>query len=158
MKKLPQELVSQICSYLSTNDLYGVFFLPTTFRAEAEDHAQKLPGDIQYNERDKHTFISLYRGFRHRLLTKITLKPYVPDPPDGDEEYYCNGVTADEQRDRDVIFTAQVRDMFDMLKSMENRTREHNQDPTGSRYLFPMMKIMPICASVPTMPNGTLAC
>jgi hypothetical protein len=155
---LLQELVSQICSYLSTNDLYGVFFLPTTFRAEAEDHAQKLPGDIQYNERDKHTFISLYRGFRHRLLTKITLKPYVPDPPDGDEEYYCNGVTADEQRDRDVIFTVQVRDMFDMLKSMENRTSEHNQDLTGSRYLFPMMKIMPICASVPTMPNGTLAC
>ncbi|KAH4072250.1 hypothetical protein HBH70_067080 [Parastagonospora nodorum] len=125
MEQLPQELADQICRYLTVDDLYTVSLLSREFRKAAKDCARKYPREIvEYQERDKQAILKRYSGFLHHYIERIKFDLWTPDPKEPDVDSWCNDVDPEEQRERDIIFTAQIRDLFETLKTLEERACE----------------------------------
>ncbi|KAH4302897.1 hypothetical protein HBH64_055300 [Parastagonospora nodorum] len=125
MHKLPQELICQICSDLSPNDLCNTYYVSSMFRDAAEDYAKNHKhGRVKYPEH-KASMANTYRGFRHRYIERVKFC-VAPPPPSKSNEYGCCQVSRDEQHKRDEIFTAQIRDLFATLRAMEDIAGERN--------------------------------
>jgi hypothetical protein len=125
MEQLPQELADQICCYLTVDDLYTVSLLSRKFRNAAKDCARKYPREIvEYQERDKQAILKRYSGFLHHYIERFKFDIWTPDPKEPDVDSWCNDVDPEEQRERDAIFTAQIRDLFETLKTLEERACE----------------------------------
>jgi len=121
MEQLTQELADHICRYLTVDDLYTASLLSRKFRHAAKDCARKHPREtVKYREPDKQAILKRYSGFLNHYIQRVEFDVWTPDPKEKDW-FWCNGVDAEEHRERDAIFTAQTRDLFETLKTLEER-------------------------------------
>jgi hypothetical protein len=131
MDQLPQELFDRVCGYLPAEDLRNTYYVSVKFRKAAEEHAEKhrswpytIKLDKETTVEQKQQLISRYSGFRLRYLKEVQFSPHFPDVEvvePGHRE------SAEEQCEKDKIFTEQILDLFATLKSMEERAGERNQ-------------------------------
>jgi hypothetical protein len=124
IERLPQELVDQICSDLhNEEDHYNASFLSPKFERTV---TEKTPGRVlQYIESHKPVFQRRFRGLQHRSIKQVKFDIYTPEPRDSDDDL-CSNVNIDERDERDMIFTAQIRDSFDTLSGMKKRAGVDN--------------------------------
>lgn len=126
MAHFPQELIDQICSHLPAEDLRSTYYVSTKFRKAAEEHAGRYRTHIcDISKVDKQRFIDCYSSFKLRYLEHIRFHTYFPDIEVNDD-YGCRE-SADEQREKDEIFTKQIQDLFATLKMVEDRAGERNR-------------------------------
>jgi hypothetical protein len=131
MDQLPQELVDRVCGYLPSEDLRNTYYVSTKFRKAAEEHAEKhrswqhtLKIDKETTVEQKQQLINRYSGFRLRYLKEVQFSPHFPDLEIAAPGYR---ESAEEQYEKDMIFTGQVLDLFTALKAMEDRAGERNR-------------------------------
>ena len=126
MDQFPQELFDQICSHLPAEALRNASYVSIKFRKAAEHHAEQHKTDnfeiSQEDNLDK--FIRYYSGFRIRYIKHVQLNVCFPDPTDEDRGCW---ESAQEQREKDETFTAQVQKIFAVLKEIEERAGKRNR-------------------------------
>jgi hypothetical protein len=130
MDQFPQELVDQICSYLSSEDLRNVYYVSTKFRKAAEEHAGSYRTRVMIMTKEcKDPDIDYYSGFRLRYLNLVEFHTTFPDLERNEElehwETECREST-DELHQKDKIFTEQIQDLFATLKMIEERAGKRN--------------------------------
>lgn len=126
MDKLPQELIDQICGYLQPADLFTTYYVSHKFRAAAEEHAAThRTSSIELTPNNKQWFKKRYSNFRLRYIQKIGFHTYFPDLYVWNDDYTCRETVA-QQREKDELFTQQIRDLFSTLKAAEDKASERN--------------------------------
>jgi hypothetical protein len=131
MARLPQEVVDQICSYLGPPELANASYVSTTFRTAAEDQAENhRHHKLAVVGEEKPTWLEQYSGFTLRYIEEIEFDPIFPDLK-MENLLYPNKLfscreSAQEQKEKDRIFTEQVRGFLVALKTMEERAGERN--------------------------------
>jgi hypothetical protein len=125
MDQFPQELIDQICSYLSAEDLRNTYYVSAKFRHAAEEHAGGYRTNFwEFTKENQHSFSKYYSGFRLRYLKHVRFYTYFPDIGANDD-YGCRE-SADEQREKDKMFTEQIKYLFVTLKTIEDRAGKRN--------------------------------
>ncbi|KAF2257510.1 hypothetical protein CC78DRAFT_622562 [Lojkania enalia] len=126
MDQFPQELISQICSHLSAEDLRNTYYVSAKFRKAAEEQAGRYRTHIyKITKENKQCFIDRYSGFRLRYLEHVQFDTYFPDLDVNDGNGCREG--SDEQREKDKTFTEQIQNLFTTLKTVEEHAGERNR-------------------------------
>jgi hypothetical protein len=124
MDNIPQELIYQICGYLSAEDLRSTYYVSTTFRDAAEDHASEhRTKQLETTDQTKQSFLDDYCGFRLRFVKRIRCKIQFPELTVNGR---CYRDKKSEKYIRGTIFTAQIRNIFKLLKTTEDRAGARN--------------------------------
>lgn len=140
MDNFPQELVDQICSHLYHEDLRNTSYVSTKFRKAAEEHAGKHRNKrIEIPEEEIDRKINYFSGFRLHYLNVVELRTDFPDFEPIEDSWHCRE-SADELREKDTIFTEQIKDSFAILKTMEERAGERNYGKYILRIFSPVQQ------------------
>jgi hypothetical protein len=124
MNRIPQELISHICSYLCAEDLRSSYYVSARFRTAAEDHASEHRTTcIEVTNENKQSFIRRYSGFRLRFVKRVKFNIQFADLKVNGR---CHRDKKNEKYIRGTIFTAQIRDVFKLLKTVEDRAGASN--------------------------------
>jgi hypothetical protein len=138
---LPQEIADQICSYLAPEDLKTAYYISTSFRQAAEEHAEKYrTREIEITHENKHNIMKNYRGFRLRYVKRILYQTRFPDLV-VEEDSRCRE-TAEEVSEKDMIFTEQVTGLFATLKHTEEIAGIRNQGKYELGIYRPRQKVV----------------
>lgn len=134
MDQLPQELISNICSYLSPDNLAAASHVSTHLQSAASDNAAKHKRIYIDYPKDKNKQLKELCSFRHRYMD--TIEFYVPPPPApkarSGKDGYSRISRAQQQHARDEFFTAQIREFFVTLKAVEGGAGEASERNRGS--------------------------
>jgi hypothetical protein len=87
MDRLPQELVEEITSHLSIDDLKNVLTLSANFRFAAERYSGAFT-EFTVNESNADRFVERYSGHRLLYLREVHFRPNFPPlwlPDDKDD-------------------------------------------------------------------------
>ncbi|KAH7131859.1 hypothetical protein B0J11DRAFT_599868 [Dendryphion nanum] len=123
MDRFPQELIDQICGFLSSDDLPRIYNVSTKFRKAADDQAklyrqsnfefsnrERLPYVrgmpferavrwieyiSEYSKEQHQQFLTKYSGFRLRYLRSVHFYTYFPDLEDHDDGHDRTTCTCD---------------------------------------------------------------
>jgi hypothetical protein len=121
MDNLPQELVDQICQYLSLDELKNTLLLSRQFQLATEEHSEAFSHFV-LKEDNADAFIERYSGRFFRYLRAVEFSTALPELSTVDEEFLwdCREEKEDLQK-MDEQFTRQINFLFSTLKAIESR-------------------------------------
>jgi hypothetical protein len=114
MDILPQELVDNISSHLSLQDLKNTLLLSRMFQYAAEQYS-KAYAEFSLTEENAPQFLSKYTSRRFRYLRNLSFHTSFPTVDDEEDCRY----NAEELKLIDREFTRQITSLFSILKSLE---------------------------------------
>lgn len=128
MDSLPQELVERVCGFLTRDDLKNTITLSRAFQY-ASERASGAYTTFDLNSSNLEEFNKKYAGHRWAYLRHVRFQTHIP-PYDADaanaehlEKHNCRE-SSHELREKDELFTEQIKSLFDTIKSLEDNSSE----------------------------------
>lgn len=129
MHSLPQELIENIVWHADKDSRLNLLTVSRAFQASVERIHMACVHTL--NSGSIKQFLSIYRGRRVRFLRSIVFHVNFPEVVDTDEDPLACRETAEDLKHNDELFTRQIFELFNALKTLSERETNVENQPRG---------------------------